>query len=191
MNYPENQSLESSWTFQIPNIFNILKTETKCTLFLYENQPICSRLQQSCLWLGLELFRSWRSQLILNHVSKSIWDAFSRRQIRFLRQNFGCCYQMLISPKATDTIYQAVLHLLERQGFEEKEPLRQHVLLSNAMFLGYRFQGVHLQVDWLAQNDILVVKNPEGKILLQEKLSPQKPSAHDATSCNDRPPIAA
>ena len=98
---------------------------------------------------------------------------------------------MLISPKATDTIYQAVLHLLERQGFEEKEPLRQHVLLSNAMFLGYRFQGVHLQVDWLAQNDILVVKNPEGKILLQEKLSPQKCSANDATSCNDRPPIAA
>jgi hypothetical protein len=89
---------------------------------------------------------------------------------------------MLISSKATDTIYQAVLHLLQQQGIVEKEPLQQRVLLDNAMFLGYRFQGSTLQVDWLAQHDVLVVKNQEGRILTQKQLSPQKSSVIELTS---------
>ena len=79
---------------------------------------------------------------------------------------------MLISPKATDTIYQAVLLLLEQQGIVEREPLQQHVLLRDGMFLGYRFQGITTQVDWLAQNDILVLKNQD-RILLQKQLALQ------------------
>lgn len=80
---------------------------------------------------------------------------------------------MLISTKATDTIYQAVLHLLKRQGIEENEPLSQRVLLRDAMFLGYRFQGASLHVDWLAQTNTLVVVDPDNKILCQEQLMSQ------------------
>jgi len=98
---------------------------------------------------------------------------------------------MLISPKATDTIYQAVLHLLKLQGIAENEPLQQSVLLRDGMFLGYRFQGIQFHVDWLAQQDILVVKNQEGRILLQEQLLLQKSSDNVLASCNDFPPIAA
>jgi len=88
---------------------------------------------------------------------------------------------MLISSKATDTIYQAVLHLLEQQGIVENEPLLQHVLLRDGMFVGYRFQGANVQVDWLAQHDILVLKK-QGRILLQKQLSSQKPSEIELTS---------
>ena len=88
---------------------------------------------------------------------------------------------MLISSKATDTIYQAVLHLLEQQGIVENEPLQQHVLLRDGMFIGYRFQSENVQVDWLAQHDILVLKNQE-RILLQKQLSSQKPSEIELTS---------
>ena len=85
---------------------------------------------------------------------------------------------MLISSEATDTIYQAVLHLLQQQEIVEKEPLQQHVLLRDGMFLGYRFQGATMQVDWLAQHDILVLKNQD-RILLKKQLSPQNSSASD------------
>jgi len=88
---------------------------------------------------------------------------------------------MLISSKATDTIYQAVLHLLEQQGIVENEPLQQHVLLRDGMFLGYRFQGMTVQVEWLAQHDILVLKNQD-RILLQKQLSSQKPPGVELTS---------
>ena len=88
---------------------------------------------------------------------------------------------MLISSKATDTIYQAVLHLLEQQGIAENEPLQQHVLLRDGMFIGYRFQGVTVQVDWLAQHDILVLKNQD-RILLQKQLSSQKLSEIELAS---------
>ena len=88
---------------------------------------------------------------------------------------------MLISSKATDTIYQAILHLLEQQGIVEKEPLKQHVLLGDGMFLGYRFQGVAVQVDWLAQNNILILKNQD-RILMQKQLLQQNFSALDMTS---------
>ena len=88
---------------------------------------------------------------------------------------------MLISSKATDTIYQAVLHLLEQQGIVENEPLQQHVLLRDGMFLGYRFQGMTVQVEWLAQRDILVLKNQD-KILLQKQLSSQKPPGVELTA---------
>ena len=88
---------------------------------------------------------------------------------------------MLISSKATDTIYQAVLHLLEQQGIVENEPLQQHVLLRDGMFLGYRFQGGIVQVDWLAQHNILVLKNQD-RILLQKQLSLQKPSEAELTA---------
>ena len=88
---------------------------------------------------------------------------------------------MLISSKATDTIYQAVLHLLEQQGIVENEPLQQHVLLRDGMFLGYRFQGVTMQVDWLAQNDVLVLKNQD-RILLQKQLTLQNSAELELTS---------
>ena len=88
---------------------------------------------------------------------------------------------MLISSKATDTIYQAVLDLLEQQGIVENEPLQQHVLLRDGMFLGYRFQVMTIQVDWLAQHDILVLKNQD-RILLQKQLSSQKPSVIELTA---------
>ena len=88
---------------------------------------------------------------------------------------------MLISSKATDTIYQAVLHLLEQQGIVENEPLQQHVLLRDGMFLGYRFQGMTVQVEWLAQHDILVLKNQD-RILLQKQLSSQKPPGVELTA---------
>ena len=82
---------------------------------------------------------------------------------------------MLISSKATDTIYQAVLHLLEQQGIMENEPLQQHVLLRDGLFIGYRFHAATVHVDWLAQHDILVLKNQD-RILLQKQLLPQKSS---------------
>ena len=88
---------------------------------------------------------------------------------------------MLISSKATDTIYQAVLDLLEQQGIVENEPLQQHVLLRDGIFLGYRFQGVTVQVDWLAQHDILVLKN-QGRVLLQKQLPPKKSFEAELTS---------
>ena len=98
---------------------------------------------------------------------------------------------MLISPKATDTIYQAVLHLLKQHGVEENEPLQQYVLLSDDIFLGYRFQVENLQVDWLAQHDILEVKTQGGKILLQKQLLSQKSMIPESTSCSDQNPVAA
>jgi len=98
---------------------------------------------------------------------------------------------MLISPKATDTIYQAVLHLLKQQGVEENEPLQQHVLLGDGIFLGYRFQTASVQIDWLAQYDILVLKNNEGRILLQKQLSSRKTIDPELVSNNDRLPVAA
>ena len=98
---------------------------------------------------------------------------------------------MLISPKATDTIYQAVLHLLRQQGIEENEPLQQHVLLTDAMFLGYRFQGTTLHVDWLAQLDVIVLKNKEGEILAKKQLSTQKSIDVDLPSDPLQTPVAA
>ena len=88
---------------------------------------------------------------------------------------------MLISSKATDTIYQAVLQLLAQQGIVENEPLQQHVLLRDGMFHGYRFQGVTVQVDWLAQQDILILKSQD-RILLQKQMSLQKPSEVELTA---------
>ena len=98
---------------------------------------------------------------------------------------------MLISTKATDTIYQAVLHLLRQQGVKENEPLQQHVLLGDGIFLGYRFQTTSVQIDWLAQHDILVLKNKEGRILLQKQLSSRKTNATDLTSNSGHRPVAA
>ena len=98
---------------------------------------------------------------------------------------------MLISPKATDTIYQAILHLLEQQGVEEKEPLQQSVLLRDGLFLGYRFQTATLQFDWLAQNDVLVQKNSNGGIMLQKQLSSRNVSGFDLPLGNDQKPVAA
>ena len=98
---------------------------------------------------------------------------------------------MLISPKATDTIYQAVLQLLKEQGVGDTEPLQQHVLLRDAMFLGYRFQGANMQIDWLAQNDILVVTDQEGRILMQKPLMSQKSDKNDLSSDCDQNPLAA
>ena len=88
---------------------------------------------------------------------------------------------MLISSKATDTIYQAVLDLLGQQGIVENEPLQQQVLLRDGMFSGYRFQGVTVQVDWLAQHDILVLKN-QNRIMLQKQLPSQKSSEVELTA---------
>ena len=98
---------------------------------------------------------------------------------------------MLISTKATDTIYQAVLHLLEQQGFGDNESLQQHVLLKDGIFLGYRFCAESLQIDWLAQHNSIILKNNEGRILLQKQLSPQKTTAFELPSNNERSPVAA
>jgi len=98
---------------------------------------------------------------------------------------------MLISPRATDTIYQAVLQLLMYQGVEETEPLQQKVLLRDGVFLGYRFQAEGLYIDWLAQDDILLVKNNEGRLMIQKHLSSRKiPDIHSASD-RDQNPVAA
>ncbi|MCL2622164.1 MAG: hypothetical protein FWD31_00750 [Planctomycetaceae bacterium] len=98
---------------------------------------------------------------------------------------------MLISTKATDTIYQAVLHLLKQQGVEENETLQQDVLLGDDIFLGYRFQTPSLQIDWLAQHDILVLKNNEGRILLQKQLSSRKTESNESATNGEHRPFAA
>ena len=98
---------------------------------------------------------------------------------------------MLISPRATDTIYQAVLQLLKQQGVEETEPLQQNVLLQEGMFLGYRFQAEGLHIDWLAQQDILVVKNNEGGLLLLKQLSPCQKTDALTTFDSEQNPVAA
>jgi 4-hydroxyphenylpyruvate dioxygenase-like putative hemolysin len=98
---------------------------------------------------------------------------------------------MLISPKATDTIYQTVLHLLEQQGVEAKGSLQQSVLLRDGLFLGYRFQTATLQIDWLAQSDILIQRNDDGGILLQKQLSSRNVSGFDLPLDNDPKPVAA
>ena len=98
---------------------------------------------------------------------------------------------MLISPRATDTIYQAVLQLLRQQGVEETEPLQQNVLLGDGIFLGYRFQAEGLYIDWLAQDDILLVKNNEGRLLIRKQLSSRQVSDILSASDSDQNPIAA
>ena len=89
---------------------------------------------------------------------------------------------MLISPKVTDTIYQAVIHLLIQQGVEVNEPLQQRVLLRDGMFHGYRFQTTSLHIDWLAQHGVLVLRNKEGRILLQEQLLYRKTNVSEMSS---------
>lgn len=98
---------------------------------------------------------------------------------------------MLISAKATDTIYQEVLYLLRQHGVEEIESMQQHVLLGDGIFLGYRFLTATMQLDWLAQNEILVLKNSEGRILSQKQLWPQKTINSELTSNGERRPVAA
>ena len=92
---------------------------------------------------------------------------------------------MLISSKATDTIYQAVLQILQQQGFEENKPLIQCVLLGEGHFLGYRFQGISVQIDWLAQNNSLIIKDNQGHILSQKQLLIQKATQDDLPDEND------
>ena len=98
---------------------------------------------------------------------------------------------MLISTKATDTIYQEVLNLLKQQGVEENESPQQHVLLGEGIFLGYRFQTSSLYIDWLAQNDILVLKTNNGGIVLQKQLSLEKTNATELNSKSEQHPVAA
>lgn len=98
---------------------------------------------------------------------------------------------MLISPKATDTIYQAVLHFLKEQGVTITKPLQQHVLLRDNMFLGYRFQGANLQIDWLAQHNVLVVTDYDGRILTQKQLSSQISEENGLPSDGTQNPLAA
>ena len=98
---------------------------------------------------------------------------------------------MLISAKATDTVYQTILRLLEQHGIDEKEPLQQHVLLSDSTFLGYRFLGNSVEIDWLAQWDLIVGKNRSGQVLFQQKVTVQKNSHDDPVSDHSKPPVAA
>ena len=81
---------------------------------------------------------------------------------------------MLISAKATDTIYQEVLQLLQQQGVDDNAPIRQRVLLGAGMFLGFRFYSDNLTIDWLAQRDLLVLKSHDGTLLLQKQLPPRQ-----------------
>jgi hypothetical protein len=81
---------------------------------------------------------------------------------------------MLISAKATDTIYLAITQLLQQQGIEDNMPLRQQVLLCDSMFAGYRFLGDSVQIEWLAQSNEIIVRNHSGNILLQQNICVQK-----------------
>ena len=98
---------------------------------------------------------------------------------------------MRISSKATDTIYQTVLELLHQHGLEENEPLVQSVLLGDGVFLGYRFQGISVQIDWLAQNNTLVVKDFQGNISLHNQVGTQSDFEADGSPENDLSSSAA
>jgi len=98
---------------------------------------------------------------------------------------------MLISAKATDTIYLAITQLMRQQGIEEKKHLRQQVLLCDSMFAGYRFIGDSVQIEWLAQSNEIVVRNHFGNILFREKnVDAQKNSEVDFSQ-EDTLPAAA
>ncbi|MDR1493375.1 MAG: hypothetical protein LBT05_11735 [Planctomycetaceae bacterium] len=77
---------------------------------------------------------------------------------------------MIISSQAIDTIYQKVLELLSQHGVVENEPFHQSVLSRNLHFAGYRFIGKDIQVEWLAQQFLIIVRNNEGKIIFEHKL---------------------
>jgi len=98
---------------------------------------------------------------------------------------------MRISSKATDTIYQTVLELLHQHGLEENEPLVQSVLLGDGVFLGYRFQGISVQIDWLAQNNTLVVKDFQGNISLHNQVGTQSDFEADGSPEDDLSSSAA
>ena len=102
-------------------------------------------------------------------------------------ENFG---NMLISAKATDTIYLAITQLMQQQGIEEKKPLRQQVLLYDSMFAGYRFIGESVQIEWLAQTNEIVVRNHSGSVLFRQNISVQKNSGDDFSQ-EDSIPVAA
>lgn len=98
---------------------------------------------------------------------------------------------MLISTKATDTIYQEIVQILKQHEIDEKESLQQHVLLNDSTFIGYRFSGDFVQVEWLAQSDEIVVKNRSGNILFRHIVSVQKNSRNDSDAENSSTPAAA
>ena len=105
-----------------------------------------------------------------------------------LRQkNFG---NMLISAKATDTIYLTITQLLRQQGIEEKEHLRQQVLLCDSAFIGYRFIGNSVQIEWLAQSNEIVVRNHSGNVLFRQIINVQKISEVDIAQENSVPAAA-
>ena len=101
--------------------------------------------------------------------------------------NFG---KMLISAKATDTIYLAITQLIQQQGIEEKAPLRQQVLLCDSAFAGYRFIGDSVQIEWLAQSNEIIVRNRFGSVLCQQNIGIQKSSDADFSQ-EDSVPAAA
>ena len=97
---------------------------------------------------------------------------------------------MLISAKATDTIYLAITQLMQQQGIEENKPLQQQVLLCDSMFAGYRFIGESVQIEWMAQTNEIVVRNYSGNILFQQSISVQKNRNSDFSQ-EDSVPAAA
>lgn len=81
---------------------------------------------------------------------------------------------MLISPQqVTDTIYQTIQELLKQHGLEETEPMRQTVLLDDSAFLGYRFTGKSVLVEWLAQENLILAESHDGKTIFQHKIQQQ------------------
>ena len=92
---------------------------------------------------------------------------------------------MLISPQqVTDTVYQTVQELLKRHGIEETEPMRQSVLLADSAFLGYRFTGKNVLVEWLAQNNVVLARNQNGETIFEHKMTTQN-SSTEINSQND------
>ena len=131
----------------------------------------------------------WRVQSSRHRQTSDIneWCLFCKNYGYIALENFG---NMLISAKATDTIYLAITQLMQQQGIVENEPLRQQVLLCDSMFAGYRFTGDSVQIEWLAQSDEIIVRNQSGIILLQQNIGVQKNSDADLSQ-EDSLPAAA
>jgi hypothetical protein len=98
---------------------------------------------------------------------------------------------LIASRQVTDTLYQTVQELLKQQGIEEAAPLRQSVLLGNCVFLGYRFTGEHVQIDWLAQKKLILIKKHTGEILFQCQIDVQNSNLEEISQSEDQHSVAA
>jgi hypothetical protein len=77
---------------------------------------------------------------------------------------------MILSSPTIHPIDQKIQEVLLQQGIKENEPFRQNILLKDSRFAGYRFIGKNVQVEWLAQQFLMIVRNNEGKIIFESQL---------------------